>query len=91
VCQKFGDLHLVPATELHPIIKPWPFRWWGLDFIREIHPSSSKGHRFVLVTTNYFAKWMKVVALKNMPHKEVIEFVTKHINILSIDSTFPRL
>jgi hypothetical protein len=45
VCQKFGDLQLVPAAELHPIIKPWPFRGWGLDFIGEIHPSSSKGYR----------------------------------------------
>jgi hypothetical protein len=33
VCQKFGDLQLVPTAELHPIIKPWPFRGWGLDFI----------------------------------------------------------
>jgi hypothetical protein len=54
VCQKFGDLQLVPAAELYPIIKPWPFRGWGLDFIGEIHPSSSKGHRFVLVATDYF-------------------------------------
>jgi hypothetical protein len=42
VCQKFGDLQLVTTDELHPIIKPWPFRGWGLDFIGEIHPSSSK-------------------------------------------------
>jgi hypothetical protein len=33
VCQKFGDLQLVPAAELHSIIKPWPFRGWRLDFI----------------------------------------------------------
>jgi hypothetical protein len=66
VCQKFGDLKLVHAAELHPIIKPWPFRGWGLDFIGEIYPSSSKGHRFVLVATDYFTKWTKVVALKNM-------------------------
>jgi hypothetical protein len=26
VCQKFGDLQLVPANKLHPIIKPLPFR-----------------------------------------------------------------
>jgi hypothetical protein len=26
VCQKFGDLQLVSAVKLHPIIKPWPFR-----------------------------------------------------------------
>jgi hypothetical protein len=79
VCQKFGDLQLVPTAELHPIIKSWPFRGWGLDFIGEIHPSSSKGHRFVLVATDYFTKWTKVVALKNMTHKEVIEFITEHI------------
>jgi hypothetical protein len=70
---------LVPAAELHPIIKPWPFRGWGLDFIGEIHPSSSKGHRFVLVATDYFTKWTEAVALKNMTHKEVIEFITEHI------------
>jgi hypothetical protein len=79
VCQKFDDLQLVPAAELHPIIKPWPFRGWGLDFIGEIHPSSSKGHRFVLVATDYFTKWTEVVALKNMTHRKVIKFITKHI------------
>jgi hypothetical protein len=79
VCHKFGDLQLVPAVELHPIIKPWPFREWGLDFIGEIHPSSSKGHRFVLVATDYFTKWTEVVALKNMTHREVIEFINEHI------------
>jgi hypothetical protein len=40
VCPKFDDLQLVPTAELHPIIKPWPFRGWGLDFIGKIHPSS---------------------------------------------------
>jgi transposase InsO family protein len=48
-------------------------------FIGEIHPSSSKGHRFVLVATDYFTKWTEAVALKNMTHKEVIEFITEHI------------
>jgi hypothetical protein len=42
-CQKHGDVQLVPAALMHPIIKPWPFRGWGLDFIGKIHPSSSKG------------------------------------------------
>ena len=28
-CQRFGDLQLVPAALMHPIIKPWPFRGWG--------------------------------------------------------------
>jgi hypothetical protein len=79
VYQKFGDLQLVSTAELHPIIKPWSFRGWGLNFIGEIHPSSSKGHRFMLAATDYFTKWTEVVALKNMTHREVIEYITKHI------------
>ena len=38
----------------------------GLDFIGQINPPSSKGHRFVLVP------------LKNMTYREVIEFIMEH-------------
>jgi hypothetical protein len=51
----------------------------GIGFCRQIHPSSSKGHCFVLVTTDYFTKWTEAVPLKNMTHKEVIYFVLEHI------------
>jgi transposase InsO family protein len=49
---------------------------WGLDFRGVVHPSSSKGHQFLLVSTNYFTKWTEAIALKNMTH---IAFVIKHI------------
>jgi hypothetical protein len=41
--------------------------------------ASSKGHRFMLVVTDYFTKWTEVVPLKTMTDKELIEFITKHI------------
>jgi hypothetical protein len=50
-----------------------------LDFTGQIHSSSSRGHRFMLVATDYFTKWTKVVPLKNMTHIKVIEFITEHI------------
>jgi hypothetical protein len=78
-CQRFSDIQSAPTSVLHSIVKPWPFRGWGLDFIGEIHPSSSKGHRFVLVATDYFTKWTEVVPLRNMTHKEVISFIQEHI------------
>ena len=78
-CQRFGDLQLVPAALIHPIIKSWPFRGWGSDFIGQINPPSSKGHHFVLVATDYFTKWTETVPLNNMTQKEVIEFITEHI------------
>jgi hypothetical protein len=55
-CQKFRYVQLVHAAMLHPIIKPWSFRSWTLDFIGQIHPTSSKGHQFALVATDYFTK-----------------------------------
>jgi transposase InsO family protein len=33
----------------------------------------------VLVATDYFTKWMKIVLLKNMTHREVIHFILEHI------------
>ena len=54
-CQRFGNVQNAPASQLHPIIKPWPFRGWGIDIIGQIYPSSSKGHRFTLAATDYFS------------------------------------
>jgi hypothetical protein len=70
VCQKYGDLQMVPCTELYPNIKPWPFIGWCLDFVGEIHSSSSKGHQFGLGATDYFTKWIDVVALKKYDTQE---------------------
>ena len=50
-----------------------------MDFIGQINPPSSKGHRFVLVATDYFTKWTEAVSLKNMTHKNLVEFITEHI------------
>jgi transposase InsO family protein len=45
----------------------------------EVHPALSKGHRFLLVATDYFTKWTEAVPLKNMMYREVINFVQEHI------------
>jgi hypothetical protein len=71
-CQKFIDVQLAPAAMLHHIIKLWSFHGWALDFVGQIHPASSKDHRFMLVATDYFTKWTESILLKNMIHREVI-------------------
>jgi hypothetical protein len=43
-CQKFGNIQKSPASAMNPIIKPWPFRGWGIDLFGQIFPSSSKGY-----------------------------------------------
>jgi hypothetical protein len=64
---------------MNSIVKSLPFRGWGLNFIGEIHPGSSKGHQFILVATDYFTKWTEAVPLRNMAHREVLSFVEEHI------------
>ena len=60
-CHRHAGIQRVPASELHLIVKPWPFRGWALDVIGEIKPKSSKGHRYILVGIDYFTKWIKAI------------------------------
>ena len=73
---KYSTCACCYASSYHQTIA---FSWLGLDFIGQIHPPSSKGHHFMLVATDYFTKWTEAVPLKNMTHKEVIEFIIEHI------------
>ena len=43
-CQLHEGIQHVPVSELHLIVKPWPFRGWTLEVIGEIKPSSSGRH-----------------------------------------------
>jgi hypothetical protein len=79
VCQRFRNIQLASAGVMNSTVKLWPFRGWGLDFISEIRPRSSKGHQFILVATDYFTKWTEAVPLRNMTHREVISFMQEHI------------
>jgi hypothetical protein len=64
---------------LNHIIKPWPFRGWGIDLIGQINPPSSKGHKFVLLATDYFTKWVEAIPLKKVTSENMVEFVKEHI------------
>ncbi|XP_050896875.1 uncharacterized protein LOC127103676 [Lathyrus oleraceus] len=78
-CQIHAGIQHAPASELHIIINPWPFRGWALDLIGEIRPNSSKGQRYILVGIDYFTKWVEAVPLVNVDQEIVIEFIQKQI------------
>ena len=69
----------MPASDLHSIIKPWPFRGWALDLIGQIFPASSKGHKYILVAIDYFTKWVEAIPLKEVNQKDIIDFIEEHI------------
>jgi len=78
-CQKFGNIQKAPASAMNPIIKPWSFRGWAIDLIVQIYPPSSKGHKFILVSTDYFTKLVEAIPLKKVTSANMIDFVKEHI------------
>jgi hypothetical protein len=78
-CQQFSGKMKISAMPLQPISIEKPFSQWGLDVIVPINPKSSKGNIYILIATNYFTKWSKVVALKRDDSKELIKFLKDNI------------
>ncbi|KAK2455906.1 hypothetical protein QL285_003321 [Trifolium repens] len=78
-CQRHSGIQHVPASELHSIVKPWPFRGWALDLIGEIKPASSKNQRYILVGIDYFTKWIEAIPLPNVDQEAVINFIQNYI------------
>jgi hypothetical protein len=86
-CQRFGNVQKAPASAMNPIIKPWPFRGWAIDLIGQIYPPSSKGHKFILVATDYFSKCVEVIPLKKVTSANMIDFIKEHIAIMTDQGT----
>ncbi|WJX45968.1 hypothetical protein P8452_32810 [Trifolium repens] len=78
-CQRHSGIQHVPASELHSLVKPWPFRGWALDLIGEIKPASSKNQRYILVGIDYFTKWIEAIPLPNVDQEAVINFIQNYI------------
>jgi hypothetical protein len=65
---------MVLALVMNPIIKPWPFKGWGMDMIGKIKPPSSKGHQYILAITDYFTNLVEAIPMKSVTSKDVINF-----------------
>ena len=60
------------AVPLQLVVVSRPFEQWGLDIIREITPSSSKQHKYILISIDYFMKWAESIPLTHVNEKVVI-------------------
>ena len=78
-CQRFEGKQQFKSLPLRPIILNGPFQQWGLDFIGEINPSSSGQHKWTLVATDYFTKWIEAVPTRNATHQVIMRFLYENI------------
>jgi len=80
-CQIFeGKRKLLPLPH-KPISTEKPFQQCGLDFIGEIHPSSSRQHKWILTATDYFTKCIEAIPCRQANDSTIIQFL--ETNILS--------
>ena len=78
-CQIFdGKRKLVPLP-LNPISVEAPFQQWGLDFIGEINPNSSGQHRWILIETDYFTKWIEAIPTRRATYAVIMDFPQENI------------
>ena len=49
-----------------------PFEQWGLDVVSEINPNSSKLHKYILTTTDYFSRCTEAIPLKIINDHEAV-------------------
>ena len=78
-CQIFeGKRKLLPFP-LKPISTEKHFQQWGLDFIGEIHPSSSGQHKWILTATDYFTKWIETIPCRQANDSTIIQFLESNI------------
>ena len=78
-CQIHRDLIHVPPLELHTLTLPSPFSVWGIDIIGKISSKSSNGHEFILVTIDYFTKWVEAASYARLTLTRLASFIRSHI------------
>lgn len=79
-CQNFsGNLMYQGALPLRPLQADAPFQQWGIYFIGEIQEKSSGGHRWILVATDYFTKWVEAIPTRQDTSNVVTNFLMDNI------------
>ena len=77
-CQRFGNVQRLLAERLMTITSPWPFTQWGIDIFGPL-PRGKGQVKFLLVTIDYFTKWVEAEALSTITKAKIQSFVWKNI------------
>ena len=77
-CQKFSNFIRQPSEELTPIMAPRLFAQCGLDIIGPFL-IGVKQLKFLVVSIDYFTKWVKVESLATITKKNIRNFFWRNI------------
>ena len=77
-CQRFTPNIQQPGGILNPLSSPWPFAQQGLDIVCPF-PKAIGNKKYILVSTDYFTKWVEAEPLGNIRDVDVKRFIQKSI------------
>ena len=77
-CQRFMPLSKAHPEELMSKTSLLPFVVWGIDLIGRL-PKGRGSVQYIIVTIDYFTKWVEVKALASITPVKIKEFIYKNI------------
>ena len=78
-CQIHGNLNHLPPIMLNSLSSPWPFAAWEIDIIGEIRPNASNGHKYIVVSIDYFSRWIEADSFATLKAKQMAKFIEKSL------------
>ena len=67
-----------PRGVLNPLSSPQPFVQWGLDIVGPFRKAAGN-KKYLLVSTDYFTKWVEAEPLANIRDVDTKKFVWKNV------------
>ena len=77
-CQRMSPILKSPVQDLVSISSPWPFTQWGIDIVGPF-PTAPAQKKLLLVSTDYFSKWIEAKAFTSIKDRDVTRFIWKNI------------
>ena len=68
----------VTSTPLFQVVSVGPFMKWGIDYVT-CNPASAGGHKYIIVTVDYFTKWAEAMPTFKVDRETVAFFVFNQI------------
>ena len=65
------------AADLNPVSSPWSFAQCGMDLIGQL-PQATGQRKYLLVTTDYFTKWIEAEPLAKIRDVDVKNFIWRN-------------
>ncbi|CAM6097605.1 unnamed protein product [Calypogeia fissa] len=77
-CQRLGPIK--ESMEFRPVIAPYIFQKWGMDFIGPIHPMARYSqNQYILAATEYTTKWVEAIATRENTARVTAKFLYQNI------------